>query len=40
MKYKKNLMDDIIKRGKCVANDTTIHDVPYSIRINEKFDTL
>ncbi|XP_066591883.1 uncharacterized protein [Prorops nasuta] len=35
MKYKKNMVRDILKDGRRVPNATTIHDVPYSIRINE-----
>ncbi|KAK0098159.1 hypothetical protein PV326_010736 [Microctonus aethiopoides] len=40
MKYKKNLVNDIMKMGKNISNSTTIHDVPYSIRINEQFHGL
>ncbi|KAK0183117.1 hypothetical protein PV327_001187 [Microctonus hyperodae] len=40
MKYKKNLVNDIMKRGKNISSSTTIHDVPYSIRINEQLHGL
>ncbi|XP_057340986.1 uncharacterized protein LOC130678026 [Microplitis mediator] len=32
--YKKQLLEDVIKKSKKTCNNTTIHDVPYSIRIN------
>ncbi|XP_011301105.1 uncharacterized protein [Fopius arisanus] len=40
IKYKKNMMTHIIKRGRNIYNRTTIHDVPYSIRIDEDIETL
>ncbi|XP_063986613.1 uncharacterized protein LOC135167391 [Diachasmimorpha longicaudata] len=40
IQYEKNMMTDIIKRSKNIYNKTTIHDVPYSIRVNEDIETL
>ncbi|XP_015433092.1 PREDICTED: uncharacterized protein LOC107189133 [Dufourea novaeangliae] len=34
-KYKKNLVDAIRKEGRQIRSNVTIHDVPYSIRIND-----
>ncbi|XP_043267774.1 uncharacterized protein [Venturia canescens] len=38
MSFKHLLVADILHNGRNVRNDTTIHDVPYSIRINEEID--
>ncbi|KAG8038465.1 hypothetical protein G9C98_006161 [Cotesia typhae] len=39
MEYKKQLLDDVVKRTKKSCNNTTIHDVPYSIRINSTYNS-
>ncbi|XP_024945999.1 cyclic nucleotide-binding domain-containing protein 2-like [Cephus cinctus] len=36
LRYKKDLIEDIVKNGRKIQNNTSIHDVPYSIRINEE----
>ncbi|KAF7991688.1 hypothetical protein HCN44_010489 [Aphidius gifuensis] len=33
--YKKKLINDILKNGRKIKNNTTIDDVPYSIRVKE-----
>ncbi|KAL6448422.1 hypothetical protein ACFW04_000385 [Cataglyphis niger] len=38
MKYKQNLIEDIITRRGRYRSSTTIHDVPYSIRITDEID--
>ncbi|XP_029159086.1 uncharacterized protein LOC114931267 [Nylanderia fulva] len=38
MSYKQNLIEDVIKRRGRFRNNTTIHDVPYSIRITDEID--
>ncbi|EZA54365.1 hypothetical protein DMN91_002348 [Ooceraea biroi] len=40
MTYKQNLMKDIIKRRGRYRSNTTIHDVPYSIRITDEIDQI
>ncbi|XP_014470932.1 PREDICTED: uncharacterized protein LOC106742479 isoform X2 [Dinoponera quadriceps] len=37
--YKQNLVEDVAKRRKFYRSNTTIHDVPYSIRITEDINT-
>lgn len=36
MTYKQDLMKDVIKRRGRYRSNTTIHDVPYSIRITDE----
>lgn len=38
MSYKQNLVEDVIKRRGRFRSNTTIHDVPYSIRITDEID--
>lgn len=38
MAYKQNLVEDIITRRGRYRSSTTIHDVPYSIRITDEID--
>lgn len=38
MLYKQNLVEDVIKRRGRFRSNTTIHDVPYSIRITDEID--
>lgn len=38
MSYKQNLIEDVIKRRGRFRSNTTIHDVPYSIRITDEID--
>ncbi|XP_039309914.1 uncharacterized protein LOC105206843 isoform X1 [Solenopsis invicta] len=38
MAYKQNLVTDVIKRRGHFRSNTTIHDVPYSIRITDEID--
>ncbi|XP_029667508.1 uncharacterized protein LOC115238091 [Formica exsecta] len=38
MSYKQNLVEDVVKRRGRYRSSTTIHDVPYSIRITDEID--
>lgn len=38
MSYKQNLVEDVVKRHGRYRSSTTIHDVPYSIRITDEID--
>ncbi|XP_046489030.1 cyclic nucleotide-binding domain-containing protein 2 [Neodiprion pinetum] len=40
MTYKKGLLHHIIENGRKIPNSTTIHDVPYSIRITDEIETI
>lgn len=40
LEYKRNLIDDINKRGRRIHSNVTIHDVPYAIRIVNDFGVL
>jgi len=37
--YKQNLVKDVISRHGHFRSNTTIHDVPYSIRITDEIDS-